>query len=142
MNAIYSLDSFSTDESAAIDLIDKCDIIVNVIDATNLERNLNLTVQLLSKRIPAIVCLNFWDDTAHKGIALDVSSLETTLGVPVKTTSARSGQGVTELVASLGTAPRGKASWQLTKQTNGPASGPSWNGSRSCLIATIQFPNT
>ncbi len=98
---VYSFEAFSKAEEAALDLVDKADIVVNVIDATNLERNLNLTLQLLKKAKPTIVCLNFWDETAHKGISIDASELGKTLGVPVVTTSALSGEGISNLVAQI-----------------------------------------
>ena len=98
---IYSLESFSKAEDTALKIIDEADIIINVIDSTSLERNLNLTLQLLGKKIPVIVCLNFWDDTGHRGITIDPALLEKLLGAPVVTTSALSGEGLKNLVASL-----------------------------------------
>ena len=76
-------------------------IFVNVIDSTNLERNLNLTLQLLKKKIPVIIALNFWDETKHVGVHIDVEKLEKLLNVPVTTTSAISGQGIKRLVSRL-----------------------------------------
>ena len=98
---IYSLQAFSTAEKIALDLIDKADIIINVLDATNLERHLNLTLQLLLKNKPIIVCLNFWDDTTHKGISIDTEKLQKLLNVCVVSTSALTGQGISNLVSSL-----------------------------------------
>jgi ferrous iron transport protein B len=97
----YSLEAFSEAEETAVRLIDEADIIINVVDATNLERNLGLTLQLIKKRKPMLVCLNFWDDTAHRGISIDPVALEELLGVPVVTTSALSGEGINTLAASL-----------------------------------------
>jgi ferrous iron transport protein B len=76
-------------------------VIVDVVDATNLERNLALTLQLAAMGKPMIVCLNFWDDTVHKGVAIDVPALEALLGVPVVAASALEGSGVSDLVAAL-----------------------------------------
>ena len=98
---IYSLETFSKADETALQLIDTGDIVINVVDATSLERNLNLTLQILSRRKPSVVCLNFWDDTVHKGVAIDPAVLESILGVPVVTTSALSGEGISSLVASL-----------------------------------------
>jgi ferrous iron transport protein B len=106
---IYSLEAFTTAEATAIRMIDESDIIINVLDATNLERNLNLTVQLLEKQKPLILCLNLWDETSHKGIAIDTSGLETLIGVPVVTTCALSGVGVSELVGAVSAARIGSA---------------------------------
>jgi ferrous iron transport protein B len=77
------------------------DLVINVADATNLERNLNLTLQLLERQTPVIVALNMWDDTRHRGINIDVAKLEELLGVPVVPTVGVTGQGVRELVRRL-----------------------------------------
>jgi len=102
----YSLSPTSKAEEVATEMffneIDVEDTIyINVIDATNLERNLNLTVQLLEKNIPMIVVLNFWDETRHKGVHIDISKLKELLNVPVLATNAISGEGIKELVSSL-----------------------------------------
>jgi len=105
---IYSLDPSSPVEAVTMGLIDGgADIVVNVIDATNLERNLNLTLQILEKGLPTVVALNLWDAAIHKGIEIDVSALERELGVPVVSTVAVSGQGIYELVEAFS---RAKAS--------------------------------
>lgn len=98
---VYSLDQFSQTDEATLNIIRNSDIIINIIDATNLERNLNLTLQLLQIRKPMVVCLNFWDDTAHNGIAIDVPALEKILGIPVVTVSSLHNEGVAKLLASL-----------------------------------------
>lgn len=98
---IYSLDKFSKTDEIALQLIEAGDIIVNVIDATNLERNLNLTLQLLKLRKPTVVCLNFWEDTVHKGININVHELEKLLDVPVVTVSALRSEGMPELLDSI-----------------------------------------
>jgi len=74
------------------------DIVINVVDATNLERNLYLTLELLEKKIPVIVALNMWDDAKHLGIKIDTKKLEEFLGVPVVPTVAVTGEGIKELV--------------------------------------------
>jgi len=98
---VYSLEEFSKTDEIALNLIDDADIIINIIDATNLERNLNLTLQLIKSKKPMVVCLNFWEDTAHKGITIDVQALEKLLGIPVVTVSALRNEGISELLASL-----------------------------------------
>ncbi len=91
----YSLEATSKAEEVAVEMIRQGgDIIINVIDSTNLERNLNLTLQLLKRDIPFIVALNFWDETKHRGISIDVQELEKILGVPVVTTCGRTGEGI------------------------------------------------
>ena len=102
----YSFQPTSKAEEVATSMMDQaianndC-IFVNVIDSTNLERNLNLTLQLLEKKIPIIIALNFWDETKHVGVHIDVEKLEQRLKVPITTTSAISGQGINNLVSRL-----------------------------------------
>jgi len=77
------------------------DIVISVVDATNLERNLYLTLQVLERDKPAIVALNMWDETKHRGIDIDLEKLQKLLGVPVIPTAAITGEGIKELVESL-----------------------------------------
>jgi len=98
---IYSLEPFSKADETALRLIKEADIIINVVDATSLERNLSLTLQLAKQGKPMVVCLNFWDDTAHKGIDIDVKNLEDRLDVPVVPISALRNEGIADLVKSL-----------------------------------------
>ncbi|MFA5779007.1 MAG: ferrous iron transporter B [Elusimicrobiota bacterium] len=102
----YTLDAASKAEEVAIDLIKEGDILVNVIDSTNLERNLNLTLQLLhlTEKIPMIIVLNFWDETKHTGISIDEKKLEEILGVPVIPTCAVTGEGLCQIVSNLNNA--------------------------------------
>jgi ferrous iron transport protein B len=97
----YSLYPDSPAEKVAKKIINDSDpketVIVNVIDSTNLERNLKLTLQLLSTEFPVIVVLNFWDETKHKGITIDVTNLSKLLMAPVIPTVAITGYGIQEL---------------------------------------------
>ncbi|OQX20267.1 MAG: ferrous iron transporter B [Candidatus Altiarchaeales archaeon A3] len=77
------------------------DIIINVVDATNLERNLYLTLGLLETGKPMLVALNLWDDTKHKGIDIDVKKLEKFLQVPIITTSGLTGTGIKNLIEEV-----------------------------------------
>jgi len=97
----YTLEPSSKAEEVAVEMLKEGDLVINVVDATNLERNLNLTLQLLERQTPAIVALNMWDDTRHRGINIDVAKLEELLGVPVVPTVGVTGQGVRELVRRL-----------------------------------------
>jgi len=102
----YSLEPSSRAEEIALEILEDSitrqnGIVVNIVDATNLERNLNLTLQLLKRNIPVIVALNFWDETKHLGISIEAGELESILGVPVVTTCAVSGEGIKELVDRL-----------------------------------------
>jgi ferrous iron transport protein B len=97
----YSLDPDSPAEKVAKKIIDESDpketVVVNIIDSTNLERNLNLTLRLLTTKFPVVVILNFWDETKHKGISIDVDRLSKYLKVPVIPTVAITGFGIQEL---------------------------------------------
>ena len=97
----YTLEPGSKAEEVAVEMLKVGDLVINVIDATNLERNLNLTLQLLERQIPVIVALNMWDDTRHRGISIDVARLEELLGVPVVPTAGITGQGIKELAERL-----------------------------------------
>jgi len=92
-------------EGVALDMLDKGDLIINVVDATNLERNLALTLRLLEQNKPMLVALNMWDEARHKGIHIDAKKLEEMLGVPVVPTVAISGEGIRELTLRLPAAP-------------------------------------
>ena len=97
----YTLEPSSKAEEVAVEMLKNGDLVINVVDATNLERNLNLTLQLLERQTPVIVALNMWDDTRHRGINVDVAKLEELLGVPVVPTVGVTGQGVRELLRRL-----------------------------------------
>ncbi|MBN2179340.1 MAG: ferrous iron transporter B [Deltaproteobacteria bacterium] len=97
----YTLEPTSEAEEIALDMLKSGDVVINVVDATNLERNLYLTLQLLEKKIPLVVALNLWDDTKHRGISIDRKKLETILGVPVIATSGLTGQGIKDLAESI-----------------------------------------
>ncbi len=99
---VYSLDPTTRVEEVSRKIfLNGADVVVNVIDATNLERNLNLTLQILERCVPTIVALNLWDVATRKGIEIDVKALEKELCVPVVATVAVSGQGIRDLVDAL-----------------------------------------
>ncbi len=97
---IYSLSPYSMEEIVARNFIvdEGPDAIINIVDATNLERNLYLTVQLLELEKPMVVALNFMDEVAKHGDKIDVKRLSQALGVPVIPITARSGDNVDELL--------------------------------------------
>ena len=114
----YSLAAYSPEEVIARDFIlrERPDVVVNVVDATNLERNLYLTVQVLELGVPVVVALNMADELRSQKIQIDQAALACQLGgVPVLALSARQGQGLEELleavlqVAGSGTAAGGGA---------------------------------
>ncbi len=96
---IYSLSAMSIDEQVAREYIlsGEADVIVNIVDASNLERNLYLTVQLLEMRVPVIVALNMMDVVSDRKTAINVSALSQRLGCPVIPMVASREQGVDEL---------------------------------------------
>ncbi len=97
---IYSLSPYSMEEIVTRDYIIKenPDAIINIIDATNIERNLNLTVQLLELERPMVLALNFMDEIIKKGDKIDVEALSRSLGIPVVAISARTGENLDELL--------------------------------------------
>ena len=100
---IYSLDANSLDEKVTRDYLLSRDanLIINVIDAANLERNLYLSVQLLEMGIPLIVCLNMMDVARKRGISIDTEQLSIRLGCPVVPIVATTGEGLSELKARM-----------------------------------------
>jgi ferrous iron transport protein B len=99
----YSLQAGSTDEEVARDFIlfGEPDVTVVVVDATRLERNLNLVLQVLEITDRVVVCLNLMDEARRHGIAVDPVRLERELGVPVVATAARRKQGLPELLKAI-----------------------------------------
>jgi ferrous iron transport protein B len=97
----YTLEPTSEAEEVASRMLHTGDVVVNVVNATNLERNLYLTLQLLEKGVPVIVALNMWDDTKHQGIDINLDKLRELLGVPVIPTVAVTGEGIKELVENI-----------------------------------------
>lgn len=98
---VYSLHPVSKAEEVAIEMLEEGDLIINVVDATHLERNLYLTLQLIESGKPMIVALNMWDEAKHLGVEIDVEKLEKCLGVPVVPTVAITGEGIKRLVERL-----------------------------------------
>jgi len=99
----YSLLSMSADEEVARNFIlfGKPDVTLIVMDATRLERNLNLTLQILEITDRAVICLNLMDEARRHQIDINVRKLSKDLGVPVIPASARQGQGMSELLQSI-----------------------------------------
>lgn len=98
---IYSLRPYSGEEIVTRDFIlnENPDAIINIVDATNIERNLYLTLQLLELRIPTVVALNMMDEVRGNCGSIDVKEMSELLGVPVVPISAAKNEGVSELVA-------------------------------------------
>ncbi len=112
----YSLEPTSKAEEVAMKMLQSGDIIINVVDATHLERNLYLTLELLEMKKPTIVVLNLWDETEHLGITIDLARLEHELGVQVVPTCALCGTGIKELAAAVGTAAPSKTIQPMSEE--------------------------
>ena len=97
---IYSMSPYSSEEIVSRNFVlhDKPKAIINIIDATNIERNLYLTLQLLEMDIPMVVAVNMMDEMSANGGTVDVNLMESMLGVPVVPISAAKNQGIEELV--------------------------------------------
>jgi ferrous iron transport protein B len=108
----YSLIPTSKAEEVAVEMLKEGDIVINVMDATNIERSLNLTLDLIESGATVIVALNIWDEACHKGINIDADKLEEMLGVPVVPTCALTGEGIKELVGRLNEAKSREAEFE------------------------------
>ncbi|MFC1951388.1 FeoB small GTPase domain-containing protein [Chloroflexota bacterium] len=97
----YTLEPLSKAEEVATEMLAEGDVVIDIVDSTNMERNLFLTLQLMEKGIPMIIALNLWDEARHKGIKIDIKKLESLLGVPVVPTVAVTGEGMKELTGRL-----------------------------------------
>ena len=97
---IYSLRPYTQEEIVSRDFIlnEKPDGIINIVDATNIERNLYLTLQLLELRIPMVLALNMMDEVNANGGSIDVRKMSKALGIPVVPISAARDEGVSELI--------------------------------------------
>jgi ferrous iron transport protein B len=100
----YTLEPTCKAEEIAVKMLNERksgDVVINVVESTNLERSLNLTLQLLKRKVPVVIALNFWDETKHKGISIDNKKLEEILGVPCVPICAVTGEGVNHLVEKI-----------------------------------------
>ena len=100
---IYSIRPYTQEEIVTRDFIlkSKPDAIINIVDATNIERNLYLTLQLLTLQVPTVIALNMMDELVGNGGSVDVQKMSEAIGVPVVPISAAKNQGITELVDTL-----------------------------------------
>lgn len=97
---IYSMSPYTSEEIVSRNFVlnDKPKAIINIVDATNIQRNLYLTMQLLEMDVPMVIALNMMDEITGNGGTIDVNGIEAMLGVPVVPISAAKNQGVDELV--------------------------------------------
>lgn len=112
---VYSLSPLSTDEEVATRCLlhDPVHAVLNVVDASQLRRNLHLTVQLLETGVPVVVALNMVDVARRRGVRIDAGRLSDSLGVPVVPVIARTGEGCPELAARFAEGSPATADWRL-----------------------------
>ncbi|KOX96257.1 MULTISPECIES: ferrous iron transport protein B [Halorubrum] len=94
---VHGISSFSEEERVTRRIVLRADAVVNVVDATQLDRDLFVTLQLLDMGVPTVVALNMMDEVEAEGLEIDADALERSLGVPVVPTVAVTGAGVDEL---------------------------------------------
>lgn len=100
---IYSLSPYTAEEVVTRNFLinEKPDGIINIIDATNIERNLYLTIQLLELHIPTVLAINIMDELTASGGSVDIAAMEELLGIPIVPISASKGEGISELVTRV-----------------------------------------
>ena len=100
---IYSIRPYTSEEIVTRDFLlnEKPDGIINIVDATNIERNLYLTLQMLELQIPMVLALNMMDEVRNNGGTIDVDKLSQRIGIPVVAISASKNEGVDELIAKV-----------------------------------------
>jgi len=117
----YSLTAYSPEELVARNYIieQKPDVVISVVDASNLERNLYLVVQLLELGVPLVICLNMIDAAKQRGMTVDHEKLSHLLGAPVVPCIARAGQGMQELISAAVELAKTKPKWKPLNITYG-----------------------
>ena len=112
---VYGVSSFNDEERAARRLIVDAELVVNVVSALSLERDLFLTLQLIDMGKPLLVVINQWDEAKHRGLLIDTAMLSEKLGVPVITCVAVRKEGIEGIIANLPHARKGKCETSLTQ---------------------------
>lgn len=115
---IYGVSSFNDEERVARDIVLEADIVINVVDAVHLERDLFLTLQLIDMGKKVLLCLNMMDEAKERGVTIDVEELSNRLGVPVLPTTAIRGIGFDRLEGMITQACVGVSDPSLHRQTH------------------------
>ena len=115
---IYGVSSFNDEERVARDIILEADIILNIVDAAHLERDLFLTMQLIDMGKKVAVCLNMMDEAAERGVTIDHRQLSDELGVPVLPTTAIQAEGFDQLEGHIAAASAGHGEPSLHRHTH------------------------
>jgi len=118
---VYSLTAYSLDERVAREFLvsNRPAVVINIVDASNLERNLYLTVQLLELGIPTVIALNMVDEAEARGIEIDAEELGRRLEIPVVPTVARTGKGTDELARTPAATAEEEQPWQPLRLSYG-----------------------
>lgn len=113
---VYGISSFNDEERVTRDIVLEADLVVNIVNAVHLERDLFLTEQLIDLGIPLVVALNMMDEAQRNGLNIDVQALSQELGVPIVPTVATAGKGLAELKSAISTARVGATNPLLAKR--------------------------
>ncbi|MFZ3172221.1 MAG: ferrous iron transport protein B [Carboxydocellales bacterium] len=115
---VYGISSFNDEERIARDIILGADIVLNIVDAVHLERDLFLTQQIIDTGVPVIVALNMIDEAEHQGINIDIDLLSDLLDVPVIATVAVEKKGIDQVIEHLDCARKGHMEYRLRERLN------------------------
>ena len=132
---IYGVSSFNDEETVARDIVLEADVIVNVVDAVHLERDLFLTQQVIDMGIPVVVALNMMDEAKAQGVHIDAEGLSSLLGVPVIPTVALTGAGFDDVRRALDTATPGVSDPELQERLTALAA---QTGSRPAALLALE----
>ncbi len=137
----YSLTAYSLEELVARDFLihDRPSVVINIVDASNLERNLYLTVQLLELGVPLVLALNMVDAAAGRGLQVDAAELSRRLQIPVIPTVAKTGKGKEELLSSTVSCADQDTPWSPLHISYGPDIDPVLD-KMEALIKVSAFP--
>lgn len=113
---VYGISSFNDEEKIARDIILSADVVINIVDAVHMERDLFLTQQIIDTGVPVLVALNMLDEAERQGRKIEVDLLSDLLGVPVVPTVATEKKGLEELKAKIGSARTGHIDHELHKK--------------------------
>jgi ferrous iron transport protein B len=118
----YSLTAYSLEELVARDFLvhERPEVVINIVDASNLDRNLYLTLQLLELGVPVVVALNMIDVAEGRGVRINAEELSKRLGVPVVPTVARRGEGKEAVIRAAVDVARSGVHWQPLRISYGP----------------------
>ncbi|WP_448382975.1 ferrous iron transport protein B [Desulfosoma sp.] len=118
----YSLTAYSLEELVARDFLvhERPEVVINIVDASNLDRNLYLTLQLLELGVPVVVALNMIDVAEGRGVRINAEELSKRLGVPVVPTVARRGEGKDAVIRAAVDVARSGVRWQPLRISYGP----------------------